>query len=52
MIGKMLRKCLHNIRVVHAIYSFNNAGIANFAGAFEDIDVEEMHKIIDVNFKE
>ena len=30
---------------------FNNAGIANFAGAFEDIDIEEMHKIIDVNFK-
>ena len=27
---------------------FNNAGIANFAGAFEDIHIEEMHKIIDV----
>ena len=30
---------------------FNNAGIANFAGAFEDIKIEEMNKIIDVNFK-
>jgi Short-chain dehydrogenases of various substrate specificities len=30
---------------------FNNAGIANFAGAFEDIKIEEMSKIIDVNFK-
>ena len=28
---------------------FNNAGIANFAGAFEDIKIEEMNKIIDVN---
>ena len=30
---------------------FNNAGIANFAGAFEDIEIKEMNKIIDVNFK-
>ncbi len=30
---------------------FNNAGIANFAGAFEDIKIQEMNKIIDVNFK-
>ena len=30
---------------------FNNAGIANFAGAFEDIQIDEIHKIIDVNFK-
>ena len=30
---------------------FNNAGIANYAGAFEDIKIEEMNKIIDVNFK-
>ena len=30
---------------------FNNAGIANFAGKFEDIPLEEMNKIIDVNFK-
>ena len=30
---------------------FNNAGIANFAGAFEDIQIDEVHKIIDVNFK-
>jgi len=29
---------------------FNNAGIANFAGRFEDIPLDEMHKIIDVNF--
>jgi len=30
---------------------FNNAGIANYAGKFEDIPLEEMNKIIDVNFK-
>ena len=30
---------------------FNNAGIANFAGAFEDVPVDEIYKIIDVNFK-
>ena len=30
---------------------FNNAGIANFAGKFEDVPIEEMNKIIDVNFK-
>ena len=30
---------------------FNNAGIANFAGAFEDVHINEIHKIIDVNFK-
>ena len=30
---------------------FNNAGIANFAGKFEDVPLEEINKIIDVNFK-
>ena len=30
---------------------FNNAGIANFAGKFEDVPSEEIDKIIDVNFK-
>ena len=30
---------------------FNNAGIANFAGKFEDVPLEEMNRIIDVNFK-
>jgi len=30
---------------------FNNAGIANFAGAFEDVNIDEIHKIIDVNLK-
>ena len=49
-IGLKQKKVSHNIQVVGG-YIFNNAGIANFAGAFEDIKIEEMNKIIDVNFK-